>query len=170
MNTENFWKIQDITNKVTVLTYVPQEYGNGDGAYKVMKKLQKIFGTTMCSCQKFDERFDNINDFDTILRVNFNVWGERMIEAWLFEFDKENNSVTIDRQTSRKFVEDWEYTYSFRQTIIKAIGGLKGFKKHLLEWQNFSIGEYSHLKTHPIIELDYTGKDSNVSEFLSSGV
>lgn len=154
MKQENFWKIQDTHNNVVILTYVPEEYGNGDGVYKLMKKLQKVFGQTLCGFQKFDPEFDKIEDFNIVLRVNYNIWGNRLISATLFEYDKEKNIVTIDRQQRRKVVENWEYTYSFKcKPLLKCIGGWEGFRKHLCEWQNFSVNEFGFLRTTPLIDL-----------------
>ena len=166
MNTENFWKIFNGDKSVMVLTYVSPEYANSDGVYRLMKKLQKVFGSDLCGYQKFDERFDRIEDFDRILKVNFNVWGTRLIYANLFEYDKDSDSVTIDRQTSRKIVVDHEFTYSFKKTILKCIGGWNGFRKHLCDWQNFSVNEFGFLGTSPIIETDKPNRE--VSELVNS--
>ncbi len=104
MNTENFWKIMDTTNGVTVLTYVPKAYCNGDGVYRLMKKLQKVFGSTMNGYQKYDEHHERLEDFNTILRVYYNLWEERLIDATLFEYDPETEQLTVDRQLTRKVV------------------------------------------------------------------
>ena len=167
MNTENFWKIMDTTNGVTVLTYVPMAYQNGDGVYRLMKKLQKVFGSTMNGYQKFDEHHDRLEDFNTILRVHYNIWEERLIDATLFEYDPETESLTVDRQLTRKMVRDWEYTYSWKKTIVKCIDGWNGLRKHLMEWQNFSIGEYKFLGTTPLIELDVVKTRPAITDFIS---
>lgn len=166
METKNFWKIFNGDKSVVILTYVAPEYADGDGVYKMMKKLQKVFGSDLNGYQKFDERFDKIEDFDRILRINFNVWGTRLCYANLFEYDKETETVTIDRQISRKVVEDYEYTYSFKKTIVRCINGWDGLRKHLCGWQNFSINEYGFLETKPIVELDYVKRE--VSELVNS--
>lgn len=166
MNTENFWKIFNGDKSVMILTYVAPEYANGDGVYRLTKKLQKVFGSDLCGYQKFDERFDRIEDFDKILKVNFNVYGTRLIYANLFEYDKDSETVTIDRQTSRKIVVDYEFTYSFKKTILKCCGGWNGFRNHLCGWQNFSVNEFGFLKTNPIIDVDLPKRE--VSEFVNS--
>lgn len=134
MKTENFWKIMDTTNGVTVLTYVPKAYCNGDGIYRLMKKLQKVFGSTMNGYQKYDEHHDRLENFNTILRVHYNLWEERLIDATLFEYDPETEQLTVDRQLTRKVVRDWEYTYSWKKTIVKCIDGWNGLRKHLMKW------------------------------------
>lgn len=168
MEKENFWKIFNDDKSVMILTFVPKEYGNGDGAYKLMKKLHKVFGPTLCGYQKFDERFDKIEDFDTILRVNYNIWGERLISATLFEYDKETQNVCIDRQQTRKVFESWEYTYQFSiPNSLYAIDGWNGFRRHLCGWQNFAVNEFGMLGTSPLIELDTASCRSAIIELLS---
>lgn len=159
----------DSANNVTILTYVPAEYGNGDGAYKLMKKLQKVFGPTLCSYQKFDEKFDKIEDFDTILRVDYNIWGERLICATLFEYDKKTNILTINRQQKREVFTSWEFTYKFSiRNSLYSIRGWEGFRKHLCDWQNFSINEFGFLGTTPLVELDIVTKEtSTITQLLS---
>lgn len=150
METSNFWKIQDTASNTVVLTYVPQEYG----IERLVKKLEPIFGQSSCSCQKFDDSIDKIEDFDTILRVNYNISGTRLVSATLFEYDKEKGTLTIDRQQTRKVVTDYEYTYSFLRTMLRAVGGWDGFRTHLCRWQNFAVNEFSFLSTTPLVELD----------------
>ena len=166
MRTENFWKIMDITNNVTVLTFVPKEYGNGDGVYKLMKKLQKVFGPTLCSCQKYDERFDRIEDFDVILRVHYNLRGERLIQADLFEYDKETETLTINRQQKRRVYHSNTFVYSFRtRGCVYAMNGWDGLRRHLCDWQNFSVGEFNSLGTHSLLELETKDRTPQI-EFI----
>lgn len=150
METSNFWKIQDTASNAVVLTYVPQEYG----IERLVKKLEPIFGKSTYSCQKFDDSIDKIEDFDTILRVNYNISGTRLVSATLFEYDKKEGTLTIDRQQTRKVVVDYEYTYSFSKTQLRAVGGWDGFRAHLCRWQNFAVNEFALLRTNPLFELE----------------
>lgn len=128
MNTKDFWKIFTTDKSVMILTFAPQGYD----VYRLMKSLQDIYGSDLCSTQKFDERFDKIEDFDIILRTGYNLDGNRLICAHLFEYDKKSKKMTLDRQKSWRIVEDNEFVYSFRQTIVKCMDGWNGFRKHVL--------------------------------------
>ena len=161
MNTKDFWKIFTADKSVMVLTFVPKEFRNGDGVYFLMKNLQKIYGAELCSMQKFDERFDKIEDFDIILRTGYNLDLNRLICVHLFEYDKKSEKMTLDRQKSWKIVEDSEFVYSFKQTIVKCMDGWSGFRKHII-WTmeantccHFFGDEFADkFKLSPIMETD----------------
>ena len=147
---DKLWKIIDAQNDVTVLTYVPSEYD----VCKIMYKLQAVFGKTLDSFQKFDERFEKIEDFDKILRASYNIDGNVLISAWLFEYDADKNVVTVDRQRNFRMIEKFGWVQRFTKTTLTAAWGWQGFSKHLIDWCNFAPGEYSLLNTSQIIELD----------------
>lgn len=128
MKKEDLWKIFTTDKSVMILTDCPKEYD----VYKLMKPLQKYFGWELCSTQKFDERFDKIEDFDIILRTGYNIDGNRLLSVHLFEYDKEKETVTMDRQKTWKIVEDREFVYSIKKTIMKCIRGWNGFREHIL--------------------------------------
>ncbi len=152
MEKENFWKIFNSDKSVVILTHVAKEYD----VNKIVKKLQKVFGDDLCSFQKFDERFDKIEDFDIILRTSYNVWGNRLISATLFEHTKENDDdfVTINKQKTFRIIPDSEFTYKFLKRTIKASHCWDGFRRHLCQWMNFCPGEFDSLTLDPIIELE----------------
>lgn len=128
MKKENLWKIFTTDKSVVVLTDCPKEYD----VYRLMKQLQKIYGSELCSTQKFDERFDKIENFDIILKTGYNLDGNRLICIHLFEYDRKKETVTLDRQKSWKIIEDREFVYSIKKTIMKCIRGWNGFREHIL--------------------------------------
>lgn len=128
MNTKDYWKIFTTDKSIVILTDCPKGYD----VYKLMKPLQKIYGSNLCSTQKFDERFDKIEDFNIILRTGYNLDGNRLLSVHLFEYDKKEETVTMDHQKTWKIVEDHEFVYSFKKTIMKCIRGWNGFREHIL--------------------------------------
>lgn len=149
---EYWWKIMG--NGVTVLTYIAPEYNDGDGVYAIMKKLQRVYGPGLCSTQKYDPQRDKIEDFNTILRTVFNLDGNRLIAAELFEYDRKTNKVTINRQQTYAVREKYGYTYSFRTTYVGCDGGWAGLRRFLLSWMDFCSNEFGCLNLTPIIELE----------------
>ena len=135
MNTKDFWKIFTTDESVMILTDCPKGYD----VYKLMKPLQKIYGSDLCSTQKFDERFDKIEDFNIILRTGFNLDGNRLISVHLFEYDKDKNEITMDNQKVWEIVEDSEFVYSIKKTILKCMRGWNGFREHII----WTMGEDS---------------------------
>lgn len=133
MKAETLWKIFTTDKSVMILTDVPRNFRNGDGAYFLMKQLQKIYGSDLCSIQKYDERFDKIEDFDIILRTGFNLDGNRLLSVHLFEYDKKKKTVKVNCGNPRKMENDNDgYTYRIRQTKINAQDGWNGFRKFIL--------------------------------------
>ncbi len=129
MNTKDFWKIFTIDKSVVILTDCPKEYD----VYRLMKPLQKIYGTGLCSTQKFDERFDKIEDFDIILRTGYNLDGNRLISAHLFDFDAKSNILKVNNEKSFKIIEDFDdYVYRIQKTQIKCRNGWNGLRNHIL--------------------------------------
>lgn len=140
MNTKDYWKIFNTDKSVVVLTDVPKNYRNGDGVYHLMKCLQKVYGNDLCSFQKFDERFDKIEDFNKILRTGYNFDGNRLLSAHLFEYDEEKSIIRVDRDKGRKLCENHNgYVYQIRKTKISAQYGWDGFRSHIL----WTMGEDS---------------------------
>lgn len=76
MNTKNFWKIMG--GGQLILTHCPDTFKDGGGVYYLMKCLQQIYGAELCGFQKFDGRFDKIEDFNTILKTGFNLDDNRI--------------------------------------------------------------------------------------------
>ena len=52
------------------------------------------------------------------------------------KFDFENNKLTINDKKTLKVENDYEYTYKFMKTKIKAIDGINGLYKHIKEASN----------------------------------
>lgn len=128
MNTKDYWKIFTTDKSVIILTDCPKGYD----VYKLMKPLQKVYSSELCSTQKFDERFDKIEDFDIILRTGYNLDGNRLISAHLFEYDKEKNVLKVDNKKFYKIVDDYDFVYSIGKKFIKCQNGWNGFRKHIL--------------------------------------
>jgi hypothetical protein len=140
MNTKDYWKIFNADKSIMILTDVPKNYRNGDGVYRLMKCLQKIYGNDLCGTQKFDERFDKIEDFDIILRTGYNLDGNRLLSAHLFEYDRKRKTIKVDNGRERKLCDDCPgYVYKIRQTKISAQYGWDGFRAHIL----WTMGEDS---------------------------
>lgn len=135
MNTKDYWKIFTTDKSVMILTDCPKSYD----VYKLMKPLQKIYGAELCSTQKFDERFDNIENFDIILRTGYNLDGNRLISAHLFEYDKEKKVLRVDNNKLFKIIEEYGVVYSIGKKFIKCADGWNGFRKHIL----WTMGEDS---------------------------
>ena len=132
MNTKDYWKIFTTDKSIVILTDVPNEYHNGDGVYILMKQLQKIYGSNLCSFQKFDESSDKIEDFNIILRTGYNIDGNRLLCAHLFDYDPKTEILLVDNTKSLRMKEDHEYVYRVQKTQIKCIDGWNGLRKHIL--------------------------------------
>lgn len=143
MNTKDFWKIFNSDKSVMILTDCPNNFKDGDGVYFLMKRLQQFFGDDLNGFQKFDERFDKIEDFDIILQTGYNLDGNRLIAVHLFEYDRKKNELTVDREKPRRIEIDYEYTYYFRKTFIRAVDGWGGLRKHIL-WTMGDTSCYRH--------------------------
>lgn len=151
MNTKDFWKIFNSDKSVMILTDCPNTFKNGDGVYFLMKHLQGIYGDDLNGMQKFDERFDKIEDFDIILRTGYNIDGNRLISVHLFEYDRKKNELTVDREKPRRIEIDYEYTYYICMTFIRAIDGWDGLRRFILrtmgetsccpQWGNVQFGK-----------------------------
>ena len=152
MNTKDYWKIFNSDKSVMILTNCPNTFKDGDGVYFLMKHLQGIYGDDLNGMQKFDERFDKIEDFDIILRTGYNLDGNRLIAVHLFEYDRKKNELTVDRGKARRIEEDGEYTYFIRKTYIKAVDGWDGLR-------NFIVGTMSRSSCWTTWGRSMFGKD-----------
>ena len=129
MNTKDYWKIFTTDKSIVILTDCPKGYD----VYKLMKPLQKIYGSNLCSTQKFDEKFDKIEDFNIILRTGYNLDGNRLISAHLFDYDPKTNLLLVNNTKSFRIMEDSDgYVYRIMKTQIKCQDGWNGLRKHIL--------------------------------------
>lgn len=131
-DTKDFWKIFNSDKSVMILTDCPNNFKNGDGVYFLMKHLQPIFGSDLNGFQKFDDKFDKIEDFDIILEAAYNIDGNRLIGVNLFEYDKVKNELKIDLGKPREIELDFEFTYKIMKTKILAIHGWDGLRKFIV--------------------------------------
>ena len=69
--------------------------------------------------------------YNTLLYSFYNIYGER-IKSMLVSFDFDNSTITVNGNTL-KVVEDSDFVYKVLKTKVKAIDGIKGLYKHILE-------------------------------------
>lgn len=73
-----------------------------------------------------------LNKINSILN---NVKDEQF-EPINLKFDFENNKLTINDKKTLRVENDYEYTYKFMKTKIKAIDGINGLYKHIKKASN----------------------------------
>ena len=69
--------------------------------------------------------------YNTLLYSFYNIYGER-VKSMLVSFDFDNSTITVNGRTL-KIVEDSDFVYKVLKTKVKAIDGIKGLYKHILE-------------------------------------
>ena len=69
--------------------------------------------------------------YNTLLYSFYNIYGER-VKSMLVSFDFDNSTITVNGRTL-KVVEDSDFVYKVLKTKIKAIDGIEGLYKHILE-------------------------------------
>ena len=69
--------------------------------------------------------------YNILLYSFYNIYGER-VKSMLVSFDFDNSTITVNGRTL-KVEADREYTYKVLKTKVKAIDGIKGLYKHILE-------------------------------------
>ena len=69
--------------------------------------------------------------YNTFLYSFYNIYGER-VKSMLVSFDFDNSTITVNGRTL-KVVEDSDFVYKVLKTKVKAIDGIKGLYKHILE-------------------------------------
>ena len=69
--------------------------------------------------------------YNTLLYSFYNIYGER-VKSMLVSFDFDNSTITVNGRTL-KVVEDSDFVYKVLKTKVKAIDGIKGLYKHILE-------------------------------------
>lgn len=73
-----------------------------------------------------------LNEINTIL----NKVKDEQFEPINLKFDFENNKLIINDKKILKVENDYEYTYKFMKTKIKAIDGINGLYKHIEKASN----------------------------------
>lgn len=73
-----------------------------------------------------------LNEINAIL----NKVKDEQFEPINLKFDFENNKLIINDKKILKVENDYEYTYKFMKTKIKAIDGINGLYKHIKEASN----------------------------------
>lgn len=69
--------------------------------------------------------------FNTLLYSFYNIYGQRVKNLMVY-FDFDNSTITVNGRTL-KVEADREYTYKVLKTKVKAINGIEGLYKHILE-------------------------------------
>lgn len=69
--------------------------------------------------------------FNTVLYSFYNIYGQR-VKNLMVHFDFDNSTITVNGRTL-KVEADREYTYKVLKTKVKAINGIEGLYKHILE-------------------------------------
>ena len=69
--------------------------------------------------------------YNTLLYSFYNIYGQR-VKSMLVSFDFDNNTITVNGNTL-KVVEDSNFVYKVLKTKVKAIDGIKGLYKYILE-------------------------------------
>ena len=69
--------------------------------------------------------------YNTLLYSFYNIYGER-VKSMLVSFDFDNSTITVNGNTL-KVVKDSDFVYKVLKTKVKAIDGIKGLYKHILE-------------------------------------
>ena len=69
--------------------------------------------------------------YNTLLYSFYNIYGER-VKSMLVSFDFDNSTITVNGNTL-KVVEDSDFVYKVLKTKVKAIDGIKGLYKYILE-------------------------------------
>ena len=69
--------------------------------------------------------------FNTLLYSFYNIYGQR-VKNLMVHFDFNNSTITVNGRTL-KVESDGEYIYKVLKTKVKAINGIEGLYKHILE-------------------------------------
>ena len=69
--------------------------------------------------------------YNTLLYSFYNIYGER-VKSMIISFDFDDSTITVNGNTL-KVVGDSDFVYKVLKTKVKAIDGIKGLYKHILE-------------------------------------
>ena len=144
------------TNEDPILTY-DANCDSRDNHFEA-GKLCKTNGFQVIETSKDSKNFefeytDNgfIHDiqryFNRLLYSFYNIYGQR-VKSLLVQFDFDNSTITVNGRTL-KVESDREYTYKILKIKVKAINGIEGLYKHILESMHvdsvFNCSTYSIL-------------------------
>ena len=128
--------------RLDILTYCPDDI---DTWYLMHAAQDLLNNPKINGVQKYDTREEDFNqDIKTkFTKILFPFFGlsqykdfknaKRILEkCYYLEFDFENELFYINHK-KYKVKEDWEYTYKIQATQIRAIGGIEGYYKFILE-------------------------------------
>lgn len=115
-------------NNPTIITFVAKN--DNDNFHKVLEMIREQNKDYNCfqTCEHEEEK----ENFNTIFYVNYNIWGEPLKGIYI-HFDFDNNKVITEKGKSYKVKECNEYVYKIQKTQIKAIDGIAGLYKHIIE-------------------------------------
>lgn len=143
----NYFKFTDARKDITVLAFCPQvEF---DSTFRSMTAIQEFTNNNnICGMQKTEDRKElkgfyemSISDNNMHVRIEkyfnnvfyswYNISGQ-IIKSIIVQFDFDNNTVAIGNKTY-KIEACSEFTFKILKTKIKAIDGIHGFYKFIIE-------------------------------------
>lgn len=101
-----------------------------DNYFKILELIrEKKKGTD--GHQNCEEKEETKN-FENVFFIFYNLWGQPRQGKFLY-FDFEKETVTTEEGKIYKVLKDYEYTYRIQKTQIRAINGINGFYKFIVE-------------------------------------
>lgn len=159
----NYFKYFDARKENVILTFNPEvEF---DSSFKSMDAIQKYTNNRNINGMQRTENRKELKEFyEMQLRNNmyvdinkyfnnvfyswYNIYGQ-ILKSIMVQFDFDNNTVTIGNKTY-KIEACSDYTFKVLKTKIKAINGIQGFYKFIVEAMHvdspFNTSVYSLLE------------------------
>ena len=127
----NYTKYSNLKGNV-MLTFIPK---NEDDNYTKVLNMIKQINPRFCAfqCCRNDEKLDK---FKTLYYVKYSAYGKILnYPPIVIKFDFENNKILVNNK-SYKIKKDYTYTYKIQKTQIKAVDGIEGFYKFIIQSMN----------------------------------
>ena len=143
----NYFKYSDARKDNIILAFNPDvEF---DSSFKTMQAIQDhTNNTNICGMQRTEDRkelkqfyemsisennmrVDIQKHFDKVFFSWFNIYGQ-ILKSIMIQFDFDNSTVMIGNKIL-KVETNSEYVYKIMKTKIKAINGIKGLYKFIVE-------------------------------------
>jgi hypothetical protein len=104
-----------------------------DNHFKILNLLRgknsKINSFQVC------EENEQKNNFKNIFYISYNLRKQPVKSTFIY-FDFKNSLVISESGKKYKVIDNYDYVYKIQKTQIKAINGINGFYKHILESMN----------------------------------
>ena len=142
----NYFKFTDARKDITVIAFCPEvEF---DSNFRSMKAIQEYTNNiNICGMQKVEDRKELKGFYEMELKNNsyvdiekyfnnvfysfYNIYGQ-IVKSIMIEFNFNNNTVAIGNKIY-KVEACSEFTFKILKTKIKAIDGIHGFYKFIIE-------------------------------------